>query len=400
MPDYQYIARGATGQQVTGKLTAASQAEAIQSLSAKSLFPVSVTEAKAKTSFGGGRVGPKQTGPFFAGLADLLKAGVPLLRALELLQRQASHAGLAAVLKDIRGEVADGSRLYDAMRRHPRTFDDLAVSMVRAGEEGGFLEDVLKRIATFSEHQEELKGRVVGAIAYPAFLLGVGSIVVLVLVVWFVPKFEPMFERMQDSGGLPLPTELLLTFSHTIGSEAGFWILAAVFGLLYAVYRYFQTDDGRRVMDTIRVKAPGAGGIYRNLAVSRFCRILGTLLANGVPILNSLRIAKDAAGNVVLKEAIGSAAENVSQGESLAVPLQASGQFPREVIEMITVGEEANTLESVLVDIADGIERRTYRRLDLFVRLLEPLMLLLMAGIVLFVVLALLMPVVNSSSLG
>jgi general secretion pathway protein F/type IV pilus assembly protein PilC len=288
--------------------------------------------------------------------------------------------------------VGDGSRLADAMRRHPRVFIELVVSMVRAGEEGGFLEDVLKRIAIFTEHQEDLKNRVVGAMAYPAFLFVACVLIVAGMMIFLVPRFEPIFDRLREREGLPWATTTLLAVSGFLQSY-GIWVVVGLGALAVWGRNFVQSAEGRRLVDSWRLKIVGLGPIVKSLAISRFCRILGTLLKNGVPILQSLRIAKDAAGNVVLSEAIGIAAENISAGKSLARPLGASGHFPREVVEMIAVGEEANNLEQVLLNVADNMEQRTYRELDLFVRLLEPAMLLMMASVILFVMIALLLPV-------
>jgi general secretion pathway protein F/type IV pilus assembly protein PilC len=300
------------------------------------------------------------------------------------------------VLQQVREDVADGTRLAEALRSHSRVFSELAVSMVRAGEEGGFLEDVLKRIAQFTEQQEDLKGRVVGALAYPLFLLVVGGLVVTGLIMFMVPQFAPIFERLKEKGELPLATQLLMGISTGL-QKYWFWGLFPIVGAVWWVRSYMESEAGRVVLDRIRLQVPGAGPIFRSLAISRFCRILGTLLKNGVPILPSLRIAKDATGNRILSSAISAAADNISAGKSLAKPLASCGQFPGEVVEMISVGEEANNLEQVLLDIADGMERRTYRRLELFVRLLEPLLLLVLAVMVLFLVIALLLPVFQSA---
>jgi general secretion pathway protein F/type IV pilus assembly protein PilC len=329
-------------------------------------------------------------------LSDLLRSGVPLLRSLELLERQASHAGLKTVLRDLREKVADGTRLADSMRLHQDVFSELAVSMVRAGEEGAFLEDVLKQVADFTEHQQELKGRVVGAMAYPIFLLVAGIGVVSAMLIWFVPKFAPVFERMAERDELPWATTTLMALSEYAGSYGLVTLLVAV-GLFWLLKQRLSTEEGLRRWHSIALKTPALGPVFRALAVARFCRILGTLLKNGVPILQSLRIAKDATGNRVLTDAIGAAADSVSAGKSLASPLAASQQFPPEVIEMISVGEEANNLEHVLISIADTMERRTHRLLDLAVRLLEPLMLIVMAALILFVVVGLLLPVMKSS---
>lgn len=399
MPDFQYTARELTGREVTGVLTATSEQDAVNNLASKALFPVKIGLAQTETvkrRQAGKRVGPTHLATFYAQLGDLLHSGVPLLRSLEILERQTNKAALAMVLQQVREDVADGTRLGEALRSHPRIFSELAVSMVRAGEEGGFLEDVLKRIAQFTEQQEELKGRVVGAMAYPMFLLAAGVVIVVGLLVFMVPSFAPIFNTLAEKGELPFATQLLMATSAFL-QQYGFWLVLPIGGLVWWFQTYAATDQGRTTLDRLRLNIPGAGPIFRNLAISRFCRILGTLMKNGVPILPSLRIAKDATGNRVLSTAIGAAAENISAGKSLAKPLAASGQFPMEVVEMISVGEEANNLEQVLLDVSEGMERRTYRKLDLFVRLLEPLMLLVLAVMVLFLVVALLLPVFQSA---
>ncbi|APZ91701.1 type II secretion system F family protein [Fuerstiella marisgermanici] len=402
MPDFDYIARELSGKQVTGTLTATSEKDALSVLQSKSLFPMSIgmsEETRKQVVSGSKRVPGKYLTTFYNQLADLLRSGVPLLRSLQLLEGQTSHAALKFVTQDIREQIADGSRLNDAMRRHPKAFNSLTVSMVKAGEEGGFLEDVLARVAAFNDHQEELKGKVTGAMVYPLFLFGVGTVIITVLLVWFVPEFANIFARMREDGSLPWATTTLLSFSDSLQE---WWyvivpaIIAAVFGVFYW---YNDNEEAHDQWDRIKLQLPGLGPIVRNLAVARFCRMLGTLLGNGVPILQSLRIAKDASGNVVLSEAIGNAADNVSGGKSLAIPLRASGQFSREIVEMISIGEEANNLENVLIGIADSTEKYTSRKIDVVVRMLEPVMLLFMATIVTFVIAALLLPILNMSTM-
>jgi len=273
----------------------------------------------------------------------------------------------------------------------------MAINMVRAGGEGGFLEEALERVAHFTEEYEDLKSRTVGALAYPVFLGVIGASVVSVLIIFFVPKFAVMFEGLREQNELPILTDWLLWFSQTI-RDYGFVILAAAAVIGVFVYVRAATEDGRRMIDMIKLKIPIVGGIFSALAVARFCRVLGTMLRNGVPILKSLDISSDATGNRILSEAIREAAENISSGQSLAAPLASSGHFPVTVVEMISVAEESNTLDKVLVEIADGLERRTTRRLDLFVRMLEPVMLLCLAVVVLLVVIALLLPVIKMSA--
>ena len=401
MPDFQYTARGLTGDQVTGVISATTQQDALASLAQKQLFPISLDladEAKAQQKYVGRRVKPRVLATFYGQLADLLKSGVPLLRSLELLHEQTANPALKLVLEGVRQEVSEGTPLFEAMKQHPKCFGELVVSMVRAGEEGGFLEDVLKRVAAFTEHQEELKGRVVGAMVYPIFLLIFGGIIVAALLVYFVPKFEPIFGRMAERGQLPWATTTLLAFSDY--AQAYWWVAAILMVLAIVGMKYMlSTPDGKRFYDQTRIKIPGMGRIVRSLSIARFCRILGTLLHNGVPILQSLRIGKDATGNVILAEAIDRAADNVSEGGTLAKPMGASRQFPKEIVEMISVGEEANNLEDVLINVADNLERRTNRELDVAVRMLEPLLLLCMAAVVLFVVIALLLPIMQSSNI-
>lgn len=400
MPEYRYEARELSGRQTSGLLTASSEKDALALLAARSLFPTQLTQsedAKKATGAGSRKVPSRYLTVFYNQLSDLLRSGVPLLRSLQLLEDQTSHPVMRVVVQDVREQVADGSRLYESMRRHPRTFNFLSVSMVRAGEEGGFLEDVLSRISAFNEHQEELRGRVTGAMVYPLFLMTVGLGIVTVMMIWFVPEFASIFARMEDQGTLPWATTTLLAMSDGL-QRHGLLILIGIIAAVAAAVSYARSEEGIRRIDHWKLRIPGLGGILQNLAVARFCRMLGTLLRNGVPILQSLRIARDASGNVVLSDAIGNAAENVSSGQSLAVPLRASGQFSRDLIEMIAVGEEANNLEDVLINVADNLEKRTGRRIDMVVRLLEPLLLLVMAAVVTFVIAALLLPVMNMSS--
>jgi type II secretory pathway component PulF len=282
------------------------------------------------------------------------------------------------------------------MAKYPRVFSEISVNMVRAGSEGGFLEDALERVAQFTEQQEDLKGRTVGALAYPVILAVIGTLVVSVLVIFFVPMFAEIFQQLRDRGELPWLTEVLLFISDTLRSY-GLLILLVLVGASVLVRARLQTDEGRFWLDTWKLRLPLAGPILRSLAVSRFCRVLGTMLKNGVPILRSLDISREATGNRVLSLAIAGAAENITAGQSLAKPLAASKEFPQTVVEMIAVAEESNSLDRVLVEVANSLESRTVRQLDLMVRLLEPLMLMVLAGIVLCVVIALLMPIIRMS---
>jgi general secretion pathway protein F/type IV pilus assembly protein PilC len=400
MPDFTYEALASTGQRSSGTLAANSEREVTALLDARGLFPlrIELSKASAQARQGGGRkIGTRHMTNFFSQLADLLRSGVPLLRSLEILERQASQPALTEILKEVHVKVADGMSLADAMALYPNAFNELSVSMVRAGQEGGFLEDVLERIAVFTEHQEDLKAKVIGALAYPVFLAGTCVVILNILIIFAVPRFEPIFKKLDEKGELPVLTQGLVGLSQVMQKHI-FWVLPVLLMAGYALKQWARSETGREIVDAWRLRVPVIGNIYLSFALSRFTRILGTLLRNGIPILQSLRIAKDSTGNRVLSAAIDQAAENVTAGDKLAEPLGTCRWFPRDVVEMVSVGEESNQLEKVLLNIADALERRTSRQLELFVRLLEPIMLLVMALVILVVIAGLLLPVFKMSS--
>ncbi|WP_044254908.1 type II secretion system F family protein [Rhodopirellula sp. SWK7] len=401
MPSFTYSARDLSGKMVTGTIEAGTAREATSLLSGKELFPTKIVEQASASSglFGGRRkkVKGQTMATFYGQLASLLRSGVPMIRSLTLLGNQSTEPVLSEVMTEIKARVEDGETLGDAMARYPGVFSDMGINMVRAGTEGGFLEDALDRVSVFTELQEDLKGRTVSAMAYPTFLFAVGTVVVSGLLVFFVPKFDMLFDRLRKKGEMPVMTEWLLVFSHFLQSYGIFILLALAAGVV-ALRMHLQTDVGKDRADRFKLKIPVLGDILMNLSVARFCRVLGTLLGNGVPIIKSLDISRSATGNRLLSQSIGDATDNIRSGESLAKPLGDSGYFPMAVVEMIKVGEESNSLDRVLPEIADSLEKRTFRRLDLFVRLLEPIMLLIMAIMVLAVVLALLVPVLKSST--
>lgn len=399
MPDYNYEAMGGTGQRSTGIMSANSERDVVSMLDAKGLYPLKIEMAKSaqRVAKGGGRVGSRDMVTFFSQLADLLRAGVPLLRCLEILQKQSPNRVLADILREVHTKVADGTTLADAMAAYPKAFNELSISMVRAGQEGGFLEDVLERIAVFTEHQEDLKAKVIGALAYPSFLAVTAFIVLMVLVVVFIPMFEPIFDKLNQKGQLPGITIALIGFSNAIIT---YWylIILAIGGVIGGFVFLTRSEATRYWLDSVRLRIPVVGKVYLSFALSRFTRILGTLLRNGIPILQSLKIAKDSTGNRVLSQAISEAAEHVTAGNKLAEPLAGCKYLPRDIVEMISVGEESNQLEKVLLDTANTLDKRTSRQLELMIRLLEPVMLLVMASVILVVVVGLLLPIFKMSS--
>jgi len=396
MPEFVYTARTLSGEDIAGTITASSKRETLTALAERSLFPLHVAEKTKPRWLPRRRIKASVLSSNLSQLADLLENGVALLEALTILAGQCPHPGFAEVLTDVRDQVAEGTTLDDAFSKNSEVFGELTVSMVRAGSEGAFLEDALKRTADFLEKQQELKSRVTGAMIYPIFLASLGGVITTVLIGFFVPMFAELFQRLErDGGGLPLPTVILLSTSDFLGKYGIFVGAAALGGILWGRHA-ISSERGRLAVDRWKLKIPVAGPIFLGYAVSRFCRILGTLLRNGVPLLRALEISSDSAGNRVLAKAIRESQENVSAGETLSNPLAECGLIPKPVMAMISVAEEANNLDDVLVGIADGIDRKTARQIDVMVRLAEPAMLLFMGALIGFVLVALLLPIFDT----
>jgi len=344
MPEFSYTARDMSGQLVKGRLSANTENDALAALSGQSLFPIKVASDESTPkggglTFGGGRVSAQKIAVFYEQLSTLMTNGVPMLRSLQILKEQTQIPAFSDTLADVISRIEDGETLSDSFRHHPKIFSEMAVNMSKAGAEGGFLEDALTRVAMFTEQQAEMRSKTMGALIYP---IGIG-----VVFCYLIAKVQ------------------------------------------------LSTPQGRLFADKWMLKIPLLGPILVSLAICRFCRVLGTLLKNGVPILRGLEISAEATGNRILEAAIMQASENITSGETLAKPLAASKQFPRNVTEMISVAEESNTLDDVLINISEGLEKQTIRRLEIMVKLIEPLMLVVMAAIVMFVVIALLMPIIQ-----
>ncbi len=397
MASFTYTARSFEGKTVNGVLTAETHQQALRQLDEQKLFPVEVKEGgKASRGMSGGkrRVRASVVAVVYSQFADLLRAGVPALRSLDVLGRQTSNVVLKEVIQEVREGLSSGKTLADAMGQHPNAFNPLHVAMIRAGEQGGFLEDVLARIAIFTERQNQLRSKLIGAMTYPAVLMGVGTAVIIFLLVSVVPKVRQFLR-----GELPFLTKVVFSACDFL-QENGLITAGVAFIVIMMVVAFVRSDTGKTFYDKFQLKAPMLGKLVTLVAICRFCRILGTLLHNGVPILQSLKISRDSAGNRFLVEAIEDATESVRKGSSLAEPLGQSGLFPLDIIDMIAVGEESNNLENVLVTIADSYEARTGRQIDLMVRLLEPLLLVGMASIVAVIAVALLLPILTMSGQG
>ena len=397
MGEFRYTAKNGKGEKVSGIVDADSEAGALRLLDERNLFPISVadsagsmaSEKKAPRR----RISSRDVGVMYGQLADLIGSGVPLLRSLDSLVKSTVNSRLREVLKEIRAAVADGKSLTNAMREHPVVVPLLHTAMVQAGERASFLEDVLRSLASFLERLDELRSKVLGAMIYPALLTGVGLTVLVGALIFFVPRFEPLLSGIHQS----FPTRLLFALSHAV---RGYWYLilmalAVAAGLLWSG---LKSEAGKRWIEEWRLKIPVIGVALRMVAITRFCRILGTMLANGVPMLQALSISKDSTGSPLLADHIADAAENVRAGKALTEPLRAGGLFPEQILAMITVAEESNQLEKVLLHIADTVERRTNRQVDQAVRLVEPLILCAVAAAIGFLALGLLLPIFTMAS--
>jgi general secretion pathway protein F/type IV pilus assembly protein PilC len=398
MPDFAYVAKTVAGDRREGVIEAQSRHAALQGLRRQQLFPLTVKDAKPEGIAGGGlqlpsKIKKEQVADLCTQLADLLTNGVPMLEALQILGDVTVHPRLRAAMQRIHDAVAEGATLDQAMAREPAIFSELTLSMVRAGQEGAFLEEALQRTAGFLRKQDEMRSKIVGALTYPIILGVVGTAITMGMIVFLVPKFQPFFDRLEASGsGLPFITVLLLGLAGGL-MRYGLLLPVPIAMIVFAVRQFVQSDRGRLFWDTWKLKIPVLGDIFHDAAVSRACRVLGTLLRNGVPLLKSLRISSESTGNRLLQDVMMRSADNVTTGDTLAKPLESSGLIPSQVMAMIRIAEESNTLDEVLVKIANRTDDRIERRLEVLVRMIEPLMLVVIGAMVMFVIVGVLLPV-------
>jgi len=389
MATYQYQARTVSGEQVAGIVQADNETAAIRALDERKLYPIRVSEQRASRK-ATGKIRLRDVGVMYGQMADLLRAGVPLLRALETIARAGVSERISRSLRRIAEGVSGGKTLADAMAEQPGVFTPLHIAMVRAGEKAGFLEDVLSNLSDFIERVDELRGRIRGAMIYPILLTMLAMSVTIFILTWVVPRFKLVF------GGRDLPalTKLMFSLSDLL-LESWPLVLGGVVLAVLVIGGMVRSPWGRRMWESWRLRIPVIGKVTRTISITRFCRILGTMLANGVPILQALAISKDATGSVILADRIEQAAESVRAGETLSQPLRAGGLFPAQILEMIAVAEESNQLDRVLVQIAETVERRTDRQVDQAVHLIEPLILVFMAVTIGGLAVALLYPILT-----
>jgi len=398
MPNYVYTAKNETGAETTGRIAANTKREALDAIHRLKLFPLTVEDSQKgeiNIELFKRRVSDLQVSSALLQLADLLENGVPVLQAFQILEKQTPNPRLKTVIKNIHDRISEGESVDNAFAAHSDVFNELTVSIIRAGAEGAFLEDALRRVGGFLEQQVELQGKVIGAMIYPMIILTGGAAFVAVALFFIMPRFQPMFDMVESQGQqLPFPTQSLFWARDFIISYGLYAVGIAVFMFIW-LQGQLSTPWGVRIWDRIKMRLPLLGGIILDKAVARFCRVFGTLLANGVPILKSLEISSQSTGNSILADAVRRSAEAVSTGEPLTKPLFETGIIPPQVMAMISVAEESNTLETVLINTADSIERHSSRQLDMLVRILEPAMLLFVGGALFYIIIALVFPMLT-----
>ena len=420
MPKFNYVAMDSRGKETKGTLEVGNQNEAINRVKEMGLFPTKVVEAdKTKDKSGakskssakpgakkkrgeinikipgfGGKVKSKVLTTFTRQLATLVDAGLPLLRGLRVLSKQERNPTLKRVLGELASAIEGGSTFSEGLAQHPKIFNRLFVNMVKAGELGGVLEVVLNRLSEFMEKAQKIKGKVVAAMFYPVAVMTVAVIILIVLMVFVVPKFKTIFADMLEGQGLPAFTNFVLAISDAIANN----ILATLAGavvFVIALKLFVRTKLGRRLFDKFKLKMPVLGPVFEKVAISRFTRTLGTLISSGVPILQALTIVKETAGNVIVSNAVSMIHESVKEGETITAPLEASGVFPPMVISMVDVGEQTGALPEMLMKIADNYDDEVDNAVSAMTSLLEPIMIVFLAIIVGSIVIALFLPLIK-----
>lgn len=420
MPTYAYEALNSAGKPQKGTIDAGSSEEAIQRIKSQGYFPTSVREQKVKgggpqgeaapvrktkkkrsLNIAIGGVGQKKLTLFTRQLSTLQDAGLPLLRSVQILEQQQKPGLLRSVLGSVAEDVEAGSTLSDAMAKHPKCFDRLYSKMINAGEIGGVLDVILQRLATFLEKAQRLRRRIIGAMIYPIAVISI-AVIIVTLIMWFIiPKFQEIFNDFEVE--LPALTIWLTKASMWVAGRAtpdqavpgAIWIMFAPVIIFFVFKLIRMTNPGRATTDVIRVKIPVIGPLLRKTAVARFTRTLGTLIAAGVPILEAIMITRDTSGNYVYEKALTKVHDSIREGESFAGPLRESKVCDALVVNMIDVGEETGDLDAMLMKIADNYDEEVDVAVQGLISLLEPMLVVVLGGVVGTIVLALFLPLVK-----
>ena len=391
MPAFAWKGKTRDGKVVSGERVADSRAAVETALRREQVVVTSVKERgkEVALSKAGGKVPAKALAVFTRQFSVMIDAGLPLVQCLEILGSQQDHKGFARVLQQTRMDVEAGASLADAMRKHPKTFDDLFTNMIAAGEAGGILDTILKRLATYIEKAVKLKSQVKGAMVYPVAVFTIAGGVLALLLIKVVPMFQSMFESMDAE--LPLPTRIVIFSSHWLARGFVPLIVLLVAGG-FAFRKYYSTYNGRRVVDRVLLRLPVLGDVLRKAAVARFCRTLGTLITSGVPILDGLDITARTSGNAIIEDAIMSTRKAVETGMTVAQPLKETNVFPPMVVQMISVGEQTGAMDAMLAKIADFYEEEVEQAIANMLTLMEPLIIVLLGTTIGGVVISMYLP--------
>ncbi len=396
MAKYRFEAKGLNGKEFKGEIEASNETEARVKLRAQRMMPLKVVPAaKAPKKKSAAGISAKELQIFTRQLATLLSSGVPILQSMETLSNGSKSPGLKTALTQISEDVSQGKRFGDAVGMHPKVFDRFYVNMVLAGEESGNLDQILNRLALYIEKSVKIQGKVKGALAYPIGILSVAMLVVAGLLVFVIPKFKTMFEGSGQE--LPGLTKIVVAMSEAFIS---YWyvIIGGIVALVYGMIAYYKSPRGREVMDAIFIELPLTGDLMVKSGVARFTRTLSTLLSSGVGIIEALEISSRTVGNHVLERAIMRAKDAISEGKSLTVPLAKEKHIPHMVTQMIGVGEQTGALDTMLGKVADFYEDEVDVAVGALTSMMEPIMMVILGGIVGFFVIAMYLPIFSMAS--
>jgi type IV pilus assembly protein PilC len=391
MAVFAYRGRAAAGVQ-TGEIEAPDRMSAVGELRRRAILVTQITEkAGGKSPIRiGSKVKDKEMAVFTRQFSTMIDAGLPLVQCLNILAEQSESKNLRSVTTTVARSVEEGATLAESLRRHPRTFDDLYTNMVDVGETGGILDVVLQRLAVYIEKAASLKRKVKSALVYPSSIIGVATLVIVFMLTFVIPTFASMFKEM--GAELPLPTRAVIGVSDFV--RGYFWLIGlAVGGAVFGLRSYYRTENGRATVDALLLKLPVFGTIFRKVAVARFTRTLGTLVAAGVPILEGLRITARSAGNRAVEMAVMRARDAVTAGRPLSEPLRDAPVFPSMVVHMISVGESTGSLDQMLSKIADFYDDEVDGAVSALMSLLEPVMIVILGVIIGGLVIALYLPI-------
>ncbi|MCU1384920.1 MAG: epsF 2 [Acidobacteria bacterium] len=399
MPTFAYTGRTRAGQTVSGERVADSVDAATAALRREQINVTRITAAKAdkeeaakkeKVGRTGKKVGAKNLAVFTRQFSVMIDAGLPLVQCLDILGSQEEDKNFAFVIAATRTDVESGASLADAMRKHPKTFDPLFTNMIAAGEAGGILDTILKRLATYIEKAVKLAGQVKSAMIYPIAVIVIAGVVVGVILWKVIPTFAQLFSGL--GADLPLPTRVVIALSDNLVRYFPFLFVGGG-AAAYGFKTYYATDKGRRAIDQLTLKLPVLGNIMRKIAVARFCRTLSTLISSGVPILDGLEITAKTAGNAIVEDAIMATRKSIERGETIAAPLKDTQVFPSMVTQMIGVGEATGALDTMLAKIADFYEEEVDTAVAGLLTLLEPIMIAILGIVVGGIVIAMYLPI-------